>query len=240
MPKLDIPNPPSNLSYVEFADFQNREILKVNGIQLSEAALVTAVGETTNILQAAAAHVIGTLPSLTVNARAALTMLLEDSNDTVRVEAAYALARHGVSAGTEALLTGIDYPLKASVSPLTAAGYLAALGNPRGFPVIVEGLDSNLAAVRSVASKQLYFFAPFHGSQVQEGKTIDVVRQFERALEDPDNGIQWQALVQLREVALPGFPEFLESYIRNTTDPGLRNLAEAIVQAPVGSRGEKE
>src|SRR5216684_1297418 len=179
MPNLDIPNPPSSLSYAELADFQNREILKANGIRLSETALRTALEETTNILQAAAAHMNGTLPSLS-------------------------------GEGEAALVECLSYPLDAYISPLVAAGYVAQLGDPQGFPVIVKGLDSNLAAVRSVASKQLYFFASFHGSKDKQGNAIDLVHQFERALDDPDTGIQWQALVQLREVALPGVAEFLE------------------------------
>jgi HEAT repeat protein len=239
-PNLDIPNPPSNLSYAEFADFQNREILNANGIQLSETALVSAVEETTNILQAAAAHTIGTLPSLTVKALSALTKLLSDPNDAVIVEAAYALARHGVPEGTAALVKCLDYSLKACVSPLTAAGYLAQRGNPQGFPIVVKGFDSDLAAVRSVASKQLYFFAPFDGTKDEQGNTIDLVHEFERALEDPDTGIQWQALIQLREVALPAVREFLESYARNTRDQGLQSLAEAILQGLVWTGREKE
>jgi len=230
MPNLDIPNPPSSLSYAELADFQNREILKANGIRLSETALLTALEETTNILQAAAAHMIGTLPSLSGEVASVLTKLLSDTNDTVRVEAAYALARYSVPEGKAALVECLSYPLDAYISPLVAAGYVAQLGDPQGFPVIVKGLDSNLAAVRSVASKQLYFFASFHGSKDKQGNAIDLVHQFERALDDPDTGIQWQALVQLREVALPGVAEFLENYARNATYRDLRSLAESILQ----------
>jgi hypothetical protein len=234
MPNLDIPDPPSTLSYAEFADFQNREILKANRIGLSETALLIALEKTTNILQAAAAHMIGTLPGLTGQATSALTTLLTGSNDTVKVEAAYALARHSIPGGKAILVECLTYPLDAYVSPLIAAGYLAQLDDPRGYPVIVNGFASNLAAVRSVASKQLYFFAPFQDAKDEQGNTIDMVSLFVRALEDADTGIQWQALVQLREVALPGVLKFLESYTQSTKDQDLHRLAEQVLQAGGG------
>lgn len=234
MPNLEIPDPPSTLSYAEFADFQNREILKANGIGLSETALLITLETTTNILQAAAAHTIGTLSSLTGEATSALTKLLTESNDMVKVEAAYALARHAMPEGRAVLVECLPCPLDAYVSPLIAAGDLAQLGDPRGFPVIVSGFDSNLAAVRSVASKQLYFFAPFQDTKGEQGNTIDLVGLFVRALEDPDTGIQWQALVQLREVALPGVLKFLETYTLSTKDQDLHRLSEQILQATGG------
>lgn len=222
MPNLDIPNPPSGLAYAEFEDFQNREILKVNGISSSEANLSAALEKEANILQAAAAHTIGTLPSPSAATVTILRKLLTSSDDLVQVEAAYALARHGVSEGKKTLIECLGYRIDAYICPALAAGYLARLGDPRGFPIIVQCFDSDLSAVRMVACKQLYFFVPFQG-----GQTLPL---FDRALKDLDTNIQWQALVQLREISLPGSRGILESYVGTAVDEGLRNTAKRILE----------
>src|SRR5215468_2879301 len=93
-PNLDIPEPPGNLSYAELEDFRSREILKANGISLTEEGLLSALERTTNILQTAVAHTLG---SMSIRAAVpALQGLLTSQDDLVKVEAAYALARLGV------------------------------------------------------------------------------------------------------------------------------------------------
>lgn len=238
MPNLDIPNPPSDLVYSEFEDYRNREILKANGISLSEAGLISALKERTNVLQAAAAHTLGSLSS-----HAAITILktlLASSEDLVKVEAAYALARLGVSEGKEVLGQCLSYRLDAYLFPAIAAGYLAQLGDPQGFKTIVRCFDVDIPAIRMLACKQLYFFAPFQGLQEGDGNTIDVYRLFDRALKDQDTNIQWQALVQLREIHPPDFRDFLESYMQDTADEQLWDIAKAILEeiAKSSNKGE--
>jgi hypothetical protein len=226
MPNLDIPNPRSDLVYSEFEDFRNLEILKANGIALSEAELLAAVQEKTGILKAAAAHTIGTLPNLSVTSDTILRQLLASSDDLVQVEAANALARHGVSDGKKILKECLGYRIDAYICPSLAAAYLAHLGDPSGFPIIVQCFDSNLSAVRMVACKQLYFFVPFQGGQI--------LSLFDRALKDEDTNIQWQALVQLRELGLHESRGILESYVGTAVDEGLRNTAKGILEKLAG------
>lgn len=59
MPDLDVPNPPSELSYPEALDFRHEQILVVNGISLAEADLLQALETERGILRASAAHVFG-------------------------------------------------------------------------------------------------------------------------------------------------------------------------------------
>ena len=186
MPIVRVPNPPSDLSYAEYEDYRQREILKANGISITEADLLNVLNNERNILQATAAHTLGAIGSVT--AIPMLKTLLTSMEDLVRVEAAYALARNGVSDGRETLVELLSYPIEAYLFPPIAAGYLAQLGDSQGYDVVVRCLESENPAVRMVGCKQIYFFAPFH----------DVSQLFERALNDADTNIQWQASVQLR------------------------------------------
>lgn len=228
MPNLDVPNPPPDLSYSEFKDFLDKEILKANGISLSEEELTEVIQQQTNILQAAAAHTLGSLGSK--NAAGSLVKLLDSQDDYVGVEAAYALARLGMQQGKEALIQHLSYPVNAYLSPPIAAGYLAILGDPQGFPVIGAAFSIQNDAIRMSACKRLFFFAPYHGEADVEGNPINVIHLFDRALKDPNPGIQWQALVQLREIRSLDIRDIVEEYIENTQDPSLRNVAKEILK----------
>jgi len=188
MPIVRVPNPPSDLSYAEYEDYRQREILKANGISITEADLLNVLNNERNILQATAAHTLGAIGSMA--AISLLKTLLTSMEDLVRVEAAYALARNRVNEGKETLVKLLSYPIEAYVFPPIAAGYLAQLGDSQGYDVVVRCLESENPAVRMVGCKQIYFFARFH----------DVSPLFERALSDADTNIQWQASVQLRSL----------------------------------------
>jgi len=43
MPIVRVPNPPSDLSYAEYEDYRQREILKANGISITEADLLNVL-----------------------------------------------------------------------------------------------------------------------------------------------------------------------------------------------------
>jgi hypothetical protein len=228
MPNLDIPNPPDNMSYADFEDYRFREILRVNGISLSEVELITALKQRTNVLQAAAAHTLGSL--LSQDAISILKKLVSSSEDLVKVEAAYALARLGAPEGKYVLIQCLNYTLDAYLFPAIAAGYLVRLGDPRGFKTIVRCFDVDIPEIRMLACKQLYFFVPFQGVQDKDGNTIDVYGLFDRALKDSDTDIQWQALVQLREIGSSNAGKILESYIIMTANEELRDVAKAILK----------
>src|SRR5262249_55738790 len=60
--------------------------------------------------------------------------------------------------GIPVLRATLELPVGAYLSPITAAGYLARLGDATGLDVIRAALDSELLASRMLAVKQLYFF----------------------------------------------------------------------------------
>jgi hypothetical protein len=225
---LDIPNPPKDLSYADFDDYRNREILKANGVGLSEKELLAALSHKITTLQGAAAHTLGSL--VCQAAAVPLFGLLRSWDDTVQVEAAYALARLGVPEGKEALIHCLDYLIDAYLCPPIAAGYLARLGDPQGFPVIVQCLQEGLLPNRMLACRQLFFFIPFLNTPGYSGKTLDVFTQFERALGDVEADIQWQAIVQLREIRAPQVKAMLARYVGKVQDDQLRKAAQAILE----------
>ena len=230
---LDIPNPPDDLSYVDFEDYRNREILTANKITAtSEAELMAALDAQTNVLQAAAAHILGKLASKA--AIPTLRNLLSSSEDLVKVEAAYALARSGVPEGKDILVQCLGYPLDAYLFPAIAAGYLAQLGDPQGFKTIFSCFNVDVAAIRMLACKQLYFFVPFSGEHDRDGNAMDVYHLFDRALKDSDTNVQWQALVQLREIRSLNARKILGSYIEKTADEQLSGVAKKILERIVG------
>ena len=227
MPIVRVPDPPSDLSYAEFEDFRQREILKANGISTTEPDLLKVLKSERSILQSAAAHTLGVMGS--VAAIPTLKTLLTSIEDLVRVEAAYALARNGVSEGKETLVELLSYPIDAYLFPSIAAGYLAQLGDPKGYKVVVRCMELENPAVRMLGCKQIYLFAKFQGLQDEDKNRIDVFPLFKRALNDPDTNIQWQALVQLRQIQTPETRIILESYLESASHESLREFARRIL-----------
>jgi HEAT repeat protein len=231
MPNLDLPNPPEGFSYPEALEFRNEQILVVNGFSLTEPDLMRVLENQHGILRAAAAHVLG---ARAVRAAVpALAQLLADDDDLVAVEAAHALARMGVPAGNEALLKCLERSIQAYLCPPIAAGFLAQLGDPAGYAVIDRALSADLSGTRVLACKQLFFFARFDGAVLADGRRIDVFALFDRALRDEDANVQWQALVQLRDLRAPASRPALEAFVGRSSDESLlRTARDTLAELP--------
>jgi len=195
---LDTPDPPEDLPYADFEDYRARALLEVNDIPLAEDALVRTLGHPESVLRGAAAHTLGSRGSTA--AIPALERLVATARDLVRVEAAYALTRLGRDEYRAVLEEALQYPVNAYLSPAVAAGDLARLGDPVGFPVVARCLDEHNLIVKMIGCKQLLFFVPFHGTRIRDGQRVDVYALFGRALHDPEREVQRVARLQLREV----------------------------------------
>jgi HEAT repeat protein len=186
-PTLDVPSPPPDLPYERFEDWRSAELLTANGIAGDGDALLEALRAQEGILLAAAAHTAG---ARGLQAAAPLLRhVAEGEDDDAAVEAAYALARLGDSAGESLLRGALDRPVGPYLSPLPAAGYLAQLGDAEGLAAVREGLASDLLAVRMLACTQLAFFLPVAGAEARA--------LLERALADPDPAVRRQARAQV-------------------------------------------
>jgi HEAT repeat protein len=184
-PNLDLPSPPPDLPYADYADWHDRAVLAANGVDDARAGLSHPDG----LLRAAAAHTAGADGDPAVIPR--LRELAADrEDDAAAVEAAYALARLGAAEdGVPVLRAALALPVGAYLSPITAAGYLARLGDASGLDVIRAALDSELLASRMLAVKQLYFFLDLDD---------DARRLLERARDDdPEPSVRAQAAAEL-------------------------------------------
>ena len=218
-PTLQVPSLPEGIPYPETEDHRSRELLRANGIGLSCPELAEALHADLEVLAAAAAHTLGV--DGCTDAIADLRTVARGRRDLVRAEAAYSLARLGGADGEAALRECLELPPDAYVGAPIAAGYLARLGDPAGFETVERALAVPLVPMRVLACKQLWFFVPFH-----EPGALDVFAAFERALDDPDPGVGWQALAQLRELDHPEARSLLERYARDGADEGLRAAAQ--------------
>lgn len=225
--RLDVSDPPEALSYSDYEDYRHREILRINGIALTEQAIAAVLDHPIGVIQSAAAHTVGS--AAYQDKIPALKKLLTASDDLVKVEAAYALARLHDAEGPTTLKEMLKAPVNAYLSAPVAAGYLARLGDPAGYPVLERGLATDLEVVRMVACKQIFYFAPFQGQKLANGEQVDLLKLYGRALADPIPSIAWQALVQLQELRLPQSRPMLEAFEKNTTDQQSVQLARGII-----------
>lgn len=198
--RLPSSEPPPDLRYEDLDDWQARAILTANGIGESENDLVAVLRSDDANVRALAAHQLGAL-----GARDAVTALVaaQEDDEVVAVEAAWALARIGgesAQTGQDRLLALAGEPVETSVVPLRAAGYLARLGRPDGFPAVRAGLRSDNFLVRIAAAKQLSYFVPLDGAKLPDGTSVDLRPQFRRALTDEEDDVREAARYQLDQL----------------------------------------
>lgn len=235
---VDPPDPPDDIPYLELEDFLNREILRANGISLTEAELISVLDDGNVVLAPAAAHTLGCDANQTAHPNLRHTMQSDD--ELLHVEAAYALARLGDDDGRTALAACLGQPIDAGISAPIAAGYLARLGNVAGYDVIVRGLKLDNTAVRMIACKQISCFVPHHGSKTPDGSVVDVYRLARTALADEDAGIQWQILVQLAWMGSMQAQKLLRSCREQSNNEELRSFAKRALDGAYGSGAHKE
>jgi hypothetical protein len=213
---LEVPNPPAGTRYEDYEDFRSAELLRANGIEPDVAGVLDALQSRTGVLLAAAAHTAGArgfgaaLPTL--------EGLRGAADDTVAVEAAYALIRLGVEDGHATLQDLLRSGGPLDLGRLRAAGYLAATGDPSGYQAIADGLHSEHMVIRMTACKQLYAFVPLDGTAGASGEHVDAGALFRTALADSDADVRWQALAQVRALAT-----------QPASDESVRRLAEQIL-----------
>ncbi len=203
-PNLSLPDVPDDLPYTELEDWKSHWILALNGVDDEVDQVIKALTTERDTLLLAAVHTSWKFS----DAAESLRNLLDDPNDAVQVEAAYSLARQGDQGAVVILQEALQRPVGGYLSPLTAAGYLAQLGDPSGYPVVGEGLESDLRAVKMLACKQLLFFLPFDGQNVGSNR-VDATALFTRAFADPDPDIGEQARAELEHSSLPAAAQLL-------------------------------
>ena len=194
---LAIPRRPSGVPYDEGDDYDAHALLEVNGLSDDRDELIGLLDSGIGILQAAAARRLGAQRE-----RSAIEHLRRlagdvDVEETVRVQAAYALARMDVGGAKQMILDVLRLPAEASPGPLQAAAALARLGDPIGFEIVRRSLESPNPVTAMIACKQLSAFASLAGQPLDGGGTVDLYEAFRRALSRPERNIAGEARAQL-------------------------------------------
>lgn len=192
---LDVEVPPAGLSYEETDDARAGALLAANGVDTTRPGLVAALKSGASVLAGAAARTLGARAEMS-----AVDDLLEvarASDDLLRAEAAFAAARMGVAEALFLLKKCLDAPVAISLGAPTAAGFLARLGDPAGWPVVLDALGQGNFLIRIVGAKQLIYFAPFHGP------SVDVFGAYERALADDEDDVAAVARIELGQLDDP-------------------------------------
>ena len=202
---LVVPRRPAGVPYTQGEDYDARALLTANGYPIETEALVEVLGTGLSVLQSAAARTLGALGARTAIEPLRATAENDDLNETVRVQAAYAIARMEINEGQELLVRLLKLNPEATPAPLQAAGALAQLGDPRGFGLVRAALESDNPVTAMVACKQLIYFAP------QAGSRIDVYAAFQRALARSERNIVGEALAQLEALDTPEARNLLET-----------------------------
>ncbi len=192
---LDVEAPPAGLSYEETDDARADALLEANGVEPSRDGLVAALHRGPSVLRAAAARALGVRGEM--SAVDDLLDVARASDDLLRAEAAFATARMGVAEGLHLLKKVLSEPVAVSLGPPTAAGFLARIGDPSGWPVVVDALGQENFLIRIVGAKQLIYFVPFAGS------SVDVFGAFAGALADEEQDVGAVAAIQLHQLDDP-------------------------------------
>jgi HEAT repeat protein len=194
---LVIPRRPSGIPYEHGGDYDAEALLTINRYTTETKTLIALLDSKLGILQSAAARTLGAKGRR--SAIPSLQRIAQDKNveETARVQAALALSRMKISGGKELLVEMLNLSPEASPAPLQAAGALASLKDPRGFPLVRSALDSPNPVTAMVACKQLLDFAALDGQPLPAGGRVETYNAFKRALERPEQNIRGEALAQL-------------------------------------------
>jgi HEAT repeat protein len=158
----------------------------------------------------------------------ALRQSLKDPEARVRVEAALALARLK-DAGTAmpVLVKELRGQFFAD-APLRAARALAVLGDPQGYPRVIEAQASELPSNRLDAVAVLPAFLPYQGKTV-DSTTIDAIGALIEASHDAEPLIRRDALVKLARLNDSRAKETLQAALKDP-DKDVRELARGMAR----------
>jgi hypothetical protein len=199
---LVVPRRPAGVPYADGEDYDAQALLTVNGYAAETEILIGLLDSDLGILQAAAARTLGARGErATIGAleRIAKDVRVEE---TVRMQAAFALARMDVAGATDMLVRLLDLSPEASPAPLQAAGALARLGDPRGFEVVRTALDSANPVTAMVACKQIFAFAALDGRPLPAGGRVDAFGAISCALARSEPNIVAEGRAQVEALGM--------------------------------------
>jgi HEAT repeat protein len=156
-----------------------------------------------------------------------LKPLLEDRIAIVRVEAAMSLCLLGDLSGMPVLTAALDEDLLTG-APTTAAGYLAARGDPAGWKIILKAFGSPLAGIRLNAAVALKSFLPYH-AQIINGEKIDIAGLVDRTMVDSDALVRREIIYKLAGLEDERSVPILKRVAKTDGDESIRAAAQQLL-----------
>lgn len=201
-------------------------ILTGAGVPLTPEGLIAALQNPILHIRTGAAILLGR------NSEAAaipyLKSLLKDDL-TVRVEAAMSLTLLKDNSGIPVLIEILDGDVLTG-APVTAAGYLADLGDPRGYRVVLNELGSRFTGNRLMAAAALKSFLQYHG-KVINGQKVDLFPVLKKAFNDPETTVRFEILYKLAKLNDPRVPALLSEISRSDSDESVRQIAKKLLSS---------
>jgi hypothetical protein len=117
------------------------------------------------------------------------------------IEAAFSLALSGDLSASKKHLHKLLAAGDPFSDPYLAAYYLAQLGDPSGYPAMLESLQSEVEHTRMMASRYLLGFKPYDGQTV-EGSVINLKAEFQKLRKDPSTYVKTDIPRLMKEAGL--------------------------------------
>lgn len=145
------------------------------------------------------------------------------------VEMAMSLALRGeVETAREALQQVVTKKVTAAGYVDLAAFYLAQLGDPSGYPAILEALSSNNEFNRLMATRHLIGFQPYDG-QLVGGHKVDIKAAFIKQLDDVNDYVQSEVPFLMAEAEIEGLREILQNFCEKNISERASEAANDVI-----------
>ena len=221
---------PADLPYTRWRELVDASFLRDNDYAEGREGWRAAAGASIGVFRVAAYHLLARAPDA---ADAELLRRgLDDEDGAARAWAAGGLTALGED-HRAALRAEAARPLEfATYGPVVAAGLLAELGDPSGFPVIAAAMERD--ELRTTALSWLPPFAALEGQALEGGGQVDPWPLYRAGMVTGDDRSQNAVLAQLLELGDPRAAPIARDLLASNPGGALGALAEELLAAVGG------
>jgi HEAT repeat protein len=186
----------------------------------------------------AAAWLAGRCQPDTPEDRAKLTALLHDLLDSLPAGNLDIMARSYIEAAMSLALRGEPEAARKALLPLVSDGpsdsylaafYLAQMGDPSGYPAMLDALRSSNEHTRLMAVRHLIGFQPYDGQTIGD-KTVDIRAELVQRLKDHDPYVRGEVPYYLEEAGVEDLKELLRPVAKDDKDKDVRQAARDVLE----------
>lgn len=212
-----------------------KQKLRASGVELSEPGLLKGLLHTDPVVRQHAATLLGSDGSL--DSVSGLVEAMKDDDAMVRIEAGRALEAVVRTEARTVARRELANRERAEIA-IFAAGVLADLGDPSGYPLVYEAVRGEELYLRSASLPVLESFVPLGGRRVGD-HIIDIESDYRHLLKsETDETLRAAAAYHLGRVATPAAIEVLEAEARQSYPSAVRDaIGNALAMARSKSEG---